>query len=402
MVDSPPGNAAPVDPPIPFPDVPGADATQGGLPRREDLTWEQKLIVDSSAIADLGLRTTLASVIGAAMLPRMAMAALRPGQVRAERDALEFYAEMAAARDPAKAFPAPVELPRVSTRPANPVAEWMAHGRVENIRFTSSFEAVNPAMRDHRRSYLRNNVVHAQHWRHDDGPHPTLCVIHGFMGSAYLFNGLFFSLPWFYRAGYDVLLYTLPFHGRRAEKGSPYSGYGYFADGLAGFAEAMAQAVYDFRSVLDYLEYTGVDRIALTGMSLGGYTSALIAGVDDRLQAVIPNVPVVTPDAAFDDWFPASVLVKLGNRLSRTDKDLMAATSAFHSPLSYQPLIPKDRRLIITGLGDRLAPPEQAEMLWEHWDRCAFHWFPGNHIVHVSQPDYLRRMTRFMKDFMFV
>jgi pimeloyl-ACP methyl ester carboxylesterase len=137
-------------------------------------------------------------------------------------------------------------------------------------------------------------------------------------------------------------------------------------------------------------------------MSLGGYTSALIAGVDDRLQAVIPNVPVVTPDAAFDDWFPASILVKLGNRLSRTDEDLMAAASAFHSPLSYQPLVPKDRRLIITGLGDRLAPPEQAEMLWEHWDRCAFHWFPGNHIVHVSQPDYLRRMTRFMKDFMFV
>ena len=100
-------------------------------------------------------------------------------------------------------------------------------------------------------------------------PHPTLCVIHGFMGSAYLFNGLFFSLPWFYRSGYDILLYTLPFHGRRAEKYSPYSGYGLFANGFAGFAEAMAQAVHDFRSLIDYLEFTGVDRIALTGMSLG-------------------------------------------------------------------------------------------------------------------------------------
>jgi pimeloyl-ACP methyl ester carboxylesterase len=138
--------------------------------------------------------------------------------------------------------------------------------------------------------------THAQHWVHDDGPHPTLCVIHGFMGSPYLFNGLFFSLPWFYRSGYDVLLYTLPFHGRRAEKGSLFSGYGYFAHGFSGFAEAMAQAVHDFRSVIDYLEFTGVDRIALTGMSLGGYTSALIACVDDRIQAVIPNVPVVTPD----------------------------------------------------------------------------------------------------------
>lgn len=394
-------SVAPIDPPIPVPDVEGADASARGLPRRDDLSWHQKLIVDSSAVADLGLRTAIASVIGAAMLPRVAAATLRPSQTRAEHDALEFYAELGAARDPVASFPAPTEMPRVSTRAANPFAEWIAHGRVENIRFTSSHRAINPALRERRSAYTRNNVVHAQHWLHDDGPRPTLCLIHGFMGSAYLFNGLFFSLPWFYRSGYDVLLYTLPFHGQRAEKHSPFSGYGYFADGLGGFAEAMSQAVHDFRSVLDYLEHTGVDRIALTGMSLGGYTSALIASVDDRVQAVIPNVPVVTPDAAFDDWFPASLLVKLGNRMAGTDSDLMSAASAYHSPLNYTPLVPRDRRLIITGLGDRLAPPEQAEMLWEHWDRCAFHWFPGNHILHVSQPDYLRRMTRFMRGFMF-
>jgi pimeloyl-ACP methyl ester carboxylesterase len=221
------------------------------------------------------------------------------------------------------------------------------------------------------------------------------------MGSPYLLNGLFFALPWFYRSGYDVLLYTLPFHGPRAEKNSPYSGYGYFADGMAGFAEAMAQAVHDFRSVLDYLEYTGVDRIALTGMSLGGYTSALIASVDDRIQAVIPNVPVVTPEAAFDDWFPANMLVALGNRIAHVDKTRSDAATLFHSPLNYRPLVPRDRRLIIAGLGDKLAPPQQAELLWRHWDRCAFHWFPGNHILHVSQPDYLRRMTRFLRPFMF-
>jgi pimeloyl-ACP methyl ester carboxylesterase len=398
---STPNTAAPVDPPIPVPDVAGADATARGLPRREDLSRRQRLIVDSSAIADLGLRTMIASIVGAAMLPRVATAALHPADAIAERDSLRFYAELGAAQDPELSFPAPTEFPRVSSRPANPVAEWMAHGRVHNIKFKSSFSAINPAVREHRRGYERNNVVHAQHWVHDDGPHPTLCLIHGFMGSAYLFNGLFFSLPWFYRSGYDVLLYTLPFHGRRAERHSPFSGYGYFADGFSGFAEAMAQAVHDFRSVLDYLEYTGVDRIALTGMSLGGYTSALIAAVDDRIQAVIPNVPVVTPESAFDDWFPANMLVRLGNRVTGMDRTAAAAASMYHSPLNYPPLVAKDRRLIITGLGDRLAPPEQAEALWEHWDRCAFHWFPGNHILHVSQPDYLRRMTRFMSGFMF-
>ena len=145
-------------------------------------------------------------------------------------------------------FPAPTVTPRVSSRRANAVANHIAHGNVQHMSFESSFEPVNPEMRKLWRRLDRNNVVHAQHWRHDDGPHPTLCVIHGFLGSPYLFNGLFFSLPWFYRSGYDVVLYTLPFHGRRAQNGSPFSGYGFFQYGLAGFAEAMAQAVHDFRS----------------------------------------------------------------------------------------------------------------------------------------------------------
>lgn len=395
---SPQGDA--FNPPVPVPDVAGADATSRGLPRRADLTWQQRLIVDSSAVADLGLRTALASVIGAGMIPRMAASAVR-NQAGDDPDALRFYAELAATKDPQQCFPAPSGPPLVSARPAGPVAQWVARGQVDNIWFPSSYDAVYPGIRERRRGYTRNNVVHAQHWRHDDGPRPTLCVIHGFMGSPYLFNGLFFSMPWFFRSGYDVLLYTLPFHGPRAEKGSPYSGYGFFMDGVPGFAEAMAQAVHDFRSVLDYLEHTGVDRIALTGMSLGGYTSSLIASVDDRIQAVIPNVPVVTPDRTVDEWFPANLLAKLSNRLAHIDEDLVSAAGRYHSPLNYAPLVPRDRRLIIAGLGDRLAPPQQAELLWEHWDRCAFHWFPGNHILHVSQPDYLRRMTKFMSPFMF-
>ena len=92
-------------------------------------------------------------------------------------------------------------------------------------------------------------------------------------------------------------------------------------------------------------------------MSLGGYTSALIACVDDRIQAVIPNVPVVTPDRTVDEWFPANYVVRLRDRIAGTDDELVTAAAMYHSPLNYPPLVPKDRRLIIAGLGDRLAPP---------------------------------------------
>ena len=162
----------------------------------------------------------------------------------------------------------------------------------------------------------------------------------------------------------------------------------------------MAQAVHDFRSLIDYLEFTGVDRIALTGMSLGGYTSALIACVDDRIQAVIPNVPVVSRTGLVDEWFPANMWWRwrsvsrapTTNCPRRNDVPLAAELP----PAGAQGPAADHRRARRPA-----GAPEQAELLWEHWDRCAFHWFPGNHILHVSQPDYLRRMTRFMSEFMF-
>lgn len=390
-----------IGPPVPIPDVPGADAGAEGLPSRSVLSARQRILVESSAIADVALRTAVAPVLSATVTPAVVANALRHVNEGSERSNLNFYAELAAAHDPAKSFPAPTELPKVTSRPASPLTEWVARGTVDNIAFASGFRAINPTMRQRWSALTANNIVHAQHWRHRDGPRPTLCVIHGFMGSSYLLNGLFFSLPWYYRSGYDVLLYTLPFHGQRAEKFSPFSGFGYFTSGLSGFAEAMAQAVYDFRSIVDYLRHIGVDRIALTGISLGGYTSALLASVESRLEAVIPNCPVVMPAKLFDEWFPANKLVKLGLRLTNISRDELIAGLAYHGPLNYRPLLPKDRRMIITGLGDRMAPPEHAVTLWKQWDRCALHWFPGSHLLHVSQLDYLRRMTVFLQGLMF-
>jgi pimeloyl-ACP methyl ester carboxylesterase len=392
----------PIDPPIPVPDVPGADvpAHAGGLPPRSALSPRERMVVEASAIGDLALRTWVASLLATTVTPVVVATSLRHARSATERGNLNFYAELAAEHDPVKSFPAPTELPQVSSRPANRLAEWIARGTVDDVAFASSFTAINPAMRTRWSAFASNKVVRAQHWRHADGPRPTLCVIHGFMGSSYLANGRFFSLPWYYRSGYDVLMYTLPFHGQRAEKCSPFSGFGYFAGGLSSFAEATAQAVHDFRSIVDYLRHTGVDRIALTGISLGGYTAALVASVDDRLEAVIPNCPVVTPAKMFDQWFPANKLVGLGLRLTNISRDELTAGLSYHCPLNYPPLLPRDRRMIITGLGDRMAPPEQAVMLWEHWNRCALHWFPGSHVLHVSQLDYLRRMTSFLRDFM--
>ena len=138
-------DTTPLDPPIPVPDVPGADASVRGLPRRADLTLRQRLIVDSSAVADIALRTAIASLLATTMLPTL-VGGLRGNRARAEQDQLRFYSELASAKDPALSFPAPTAVPRVSSRPAGPVAEWIAKGNVHNIRFEQQLRSRQPGV----------------------------------------------------------------------------------------------------------------------------------------------------------------------------------------------------------------------------------------------------------------
>ncbi|MGI8492555.1 MAG: alpha/beta hydrolase, partial [Acidimicrobiales bacterium] len=246
----------------PAPVSEGRDAPPGrGLPHRSELPLATRTVVDTSAAFDIALRTFTASVVAASA----ALLMLNPRFARRERNHLGFYAELASHHDASLSFPAPEGVPEVRRHKAGLLSFRFSDGHVDAVRFDSPFQAVNPAMRKRYAGFKGNEVAHAQHWRHHAGPRPTICVIHGFMGSTYLLNGQFFSLPWFFREGFDVLLFTLPFHGPRRERGSPYSGYGYFAHGMSVLNEAMAHAVHDFRMFVNYLESQGVPQVGVTG-----------------------------------------------------------------------------------------------------------------------------------------
>ena len=66
------------------------------------------MVVEAAAIGDLALRTAVASVLSTTVTPAVIATAVRSG---GDRDNLRFYAELAAARDPAKSFPAPTGWP---------------------------------------------------------------------------------------------------------------------------------------------------------------------------------------------------------------------------------------------------------------------------------------------------
>ena len=375
-------------------DTPALPVVSHAFPRPEELSLRTRLGIAASATADVALRTAAAALVSTTIGPFV----LDRDASRRDAARLGLYRDLVAQHDdPRDVFPAPAADIRVEVTGDAPLPRAWKPGRLRSLRFASPFVPLHPELRVSYLDHERNRTAWAQHWTHADGPRATLVVVHGFMASPYWVNRAFFQLPWFYGHGYDILLVTLPFHGRRRDAPWHYSGEGLFAGGFSHLTESMAHALHDLRAWVDHLVRSGAPQVGITGMSLGGYLSSLLASVDDRLSFAIPNVPVTSLTDIVESWAPAGWLVEAGLRRAGVTIEQLRDAMALTSPLSWPARIPHERRFIIAGLGDRLAPPSHARALWHHWEQPQVHWFPGNHVLHIEQGAYLKQMGRFLQ-----
>jgi pimeloyl-ACP methyl ester carboxylesterase len=356
-----------------------------------ELDSEYPLRVYGTAMMDRVMRTGLSLMISGALLPQVIK---REGLSR-EREWMDFYAHLAEQRDVDQVFIAPPKV-NITEHKMGKFAYKPKDIPAVELCFESPFTPLNPALTESYLSYTRNRTARAQYWRHPDRARPTLIFVHGVVESSYAFNSLFFSLKTFYDNGYDVLLMIQPFHGDRAERCHPFSGYGLFSGGFSQLNEGLLQAVSDLRVFVDYLFERGAPHVGISGLSLGGYLSSVMAVVEPRLAFCIPNSPLVAPVDTVRDWVPIGRAMEIvGKRTGLSPLDLRRGM-AIHSPLSYQPKLDPDRVMIIGGAGDRFTPPRFVRLLHSHWPESHLHWFPGNHLVHLGQQEYLKLMRHFM------
>ncbi len=359
-----------------------------------ELDAGDRVRVAVTSASDVVMRTLGACLVGSLALP----VGFRPGEVTRSFGDLDFYARLAGG-DRDAVFSAPPSGVHVARRPAASPLFRPDDGVAEDLVFESPFVPNLPRLREGWRTHERNRFAHARMWRHTKGPRPTVVAIHGFSADLYHVNEWFFSIPWLYAAGYDVLLATLPFHGRRAGRFSPFSGHGFFAGGPSHINEAFAQGVFDVRIFVSHiLEALGAPAVGVTGVSLGGFTTALLAATEPRLAFAVPNVPVVTIPDLVMEWEPIGSVVRgalaLSGRTLRDARRLLSPTC----PLTWAPVIAKERLFVIGGVGDRLAPPSHSRLLWDHWGRPRLHWFPGSHLVHLDRGQYFRQLRLFLGD----
>lgn len=284
----------------------------------------------------------------------------------------------------AELFPPP-ELPAMRTRET----ELRDGGRRIDLSWTSAHVSLHPETRARLDDDPRNREAVARLYV-GPGKRPAILLIHGYLGGHVRFEERAFSVPFLRARGLDVALLVLPFHGPRGVVGRPRFPGSDPRFSIEGFRQAMLEA----RTVMRYLKDThGTTDIGAMGMSLGGYTSALLATVEPELRFVVPMIPLasIADFAAADGRYVGTATQQ------REQHEAVERAYRVVSPLGRAPLVPQRGRLVLAASADRITPARHAEKLAAHFQSELF-TFPGSHLVQLGRRQAFGRVMRMLEE----
>lgn len=237
-----------------------------------------------------------------------------------------------------------------------------------------------------------------EHWVHQrETARGTLVALHGFtMGRPRLDAIALFASQW-YERGLDVALVTLPHHGVRTGPTSRFSGERFAAPNVARLSEAVREAIYEILLITRWLRERGGAPVGLLGLSLGGYLTALAAGLSDfELDFAIPMVPPVCMGDLAWRFFRDTPHARRGGESALSQLELRRSFRV-HSPLAHPLRMPRERVMIVAGRGDRIVPPEHPAALWQHWGKPRIHWFNGSHLAPFGRGRIVKAIVRHLE-----
>lgn len=214
--------------------------------------------------------------------------------------------------------------------------------------------------------------------RHPGPPRPWLTCIHGYrMGEAWM-DFVLFPPRWLHeRLGLNLFMPVLPLHGPR--RMGLRSGDQYLDGNPFDLLYAQAQAIWDLRRGLAWLRsQEDKPRIGVMGYSLGGYSAALLAQHDAKLDFVVAGIP--PSDLAGALWRHLPLAQREYSVAQGLDLDRYRRVLHPVSPLALPPKVDRDRLYLFAGTADRLVLPEQTLALARHWG-VPVQWYQGAHLT---------------------
>ncbi len=328
---------------------------------------------------------------GAAIFHRSARSRARSrSESLGHADRLRALAEIAALYDRPEHYapdgtffaPPPPIAPR--TAPVRP----MRGGEVVDWSWPSGFILHCADVADRYLADEENATAAARLFLHEGRPRPTVILLHGYRGGQFALEERIFPVQWLFDRGLDVALGVLPFHGVRLHRGR---GPLFPGSDPRITNEGFRQSVLDLRALARHLLERGAPAVGVMGMSLGGYTTSLLATVEPRLAFAVPMIPLASIAHMAKD------LGRLTGSAEEQAAQLGALEAAYRavSPFARAPKIAPERVLVLGAEGDRITPVEHAHRLAAHFG-SKIHLFHGGHILQFGRAGAFREVGRLL------
>jgi len=263
--------------------------------------------------------------------------------------------------------------------------------RVVDVSWPSAYE---PFLSDVGERYARTAENHAAAARLFLGnePRPVAVVIHGYMAGQFNVEQRLWPIERFLRSGYDVALFVLPFHGVRADparRGAPeFPG----ADPRVT-NEGFRQAIADLRNFVQWLKQSGHPQVGVLGMSLGGYTAALLATIETELAFCVPVIPL----ASLADFAREQGELNPAPATEAQEHALLEQIYRVVSPLDRASRIAPNRTLVVGAKADRITPVVHARRLAVHFGSPLISWH-GGHLLQLGRDACFRRVETLLRE----
>lgn len=299
-----------------------------------------------------------------------------------------------AAEDLTTFFPRPLAPPLVAARRRGA----LPGGWIEDLRFSSAdYAPWRATSTEVLARFPKNGTVHARHLCHEEPGRPAVIWLHGWgMGSYALEARICQARRLYEELGVDVYLHVQPFHGPRRPRGVLFAGELYPSTDMTLTNEAMLQTAWELRALLAWHRKMRGGPGGALGLSLGGYTAAMLATVAPELAFAACILPVADVPALM--WSNGR---GTADRVRAEEEgvvfDDFCQSMAVHAPLAHPPALPPERLLLVGARGDRIIPPIHTRVLAEHWGQPQLHWFPGGHVTHFGRGGYMRVIMDFLR-----
>jgi len=269
------------------------------------------------------------------------------------------------------------------------VRRFARSGVVTDLSWQSGFVPIDPEVTERYLSAKENAVAVARRFQRGQA-RPAVILIHGYMAGPFAFEERIWPISLLEDAGFDVVLFTLPFHGLRVRAGRGAVPECPGEDPRLN-VEGFRQAVFDLQNLVGWLLAQGHPRVGVLGMSLGGYTAALLATVEARLDFVVPVIPL----SSLGDFAREQGSLSLDPEEEEEQHTLLESIYRRVSPMARPAVVPPERCLVISAKADRVTPVAHARRLAVHL-RAPLQSFYGGHLLQLGRAEAFESVVALM------